>query len=193
MVQHVYHLLDDYYDNELSPVARRRVEAHLDRCPSCRAELEQLDQLGDLLSEYCVPDAFSAAETFQAQVALRVARRTREHAGYRGAVWHLVPLALLSLVAVLQALFVLIGMLGRVFRSAQWLGVDVGSFLARVGIVWPETIAILGLSPSMTVVVLGIVLMLGLYLGVFALLIPYAGWVGALWRSSRASQTSRGF
>jgi hypothetical protein len=144
-----------------------------------------------LLSEYRVPDAFSAADVFQAQVALRVARRRREHAGYRGAVWHLVPLALLSLVVILQVLFVLVGVLGRVFRSAQWLGADVSSFLAQVGIAWPETLSILGLPPSTTVVVLGVALMLSLYLGVFALLIPYAGWVGALWQSSRAGLTSR--
>jgi predicted anti-sigma-YlaC factor YlaD len=192
MEQHVYHLLDDYYDNELSPMVRRRVEAHLDACASCRAELERLNQLGDLLAEYRVPDAFSAAEIFQAQVVLRVARRTREQSGYEGAVWHLVPLALLSLVVVLQALFVLVGALGRVFRSAQWLGADVGSFLTQLGIAWPETLAILGLSPSTTVVTLGVVLMFGLYLGGFVLLIPYVGWVGALWRSSRAGQTSLG-
>ena len=192
MEQHVYHLLNDYYDNELSPIARRRVEAHLYTCASCRAEWERLNQLGDLLAEYDVPDVFGAAETFQAQVLLRVARRTREQRGYKGAVWHLVPLALLSLVVVLQALFVLVGVLGRAFRSAQWLGADVSSFLAQVGLAWPESIAILGVSPSTTMVVLGIVLMVGLYLGVFALLIPYVGWVGALWRSSRAGQASVG-
>lgn len=192
MEQHVYHLLNGYYDNELSPKARRRVEAHLNACASCRTELEQLNQLGDLLAEYAVPDVFSAPEIFQAQIALRVARRTRERSRYKGAVWHLVPLALLSLVVVLQALFVLVGVLGRVLRSVQWLGADVSSFLAQWGIAWPETVALLGLSPSTTVVVLGVVLMVGLYLGVFVLLIPYLGWVGALWRSSRAGQTSLG-
>jgi anti-sigma factor RsiW len=192
MEQHVYHLLNDYYDNELSPMARRRVEVHLCACASCRAELEQLSRLGSLLAEYDVPDVFSAAETFQAQVVLRVARRAREQSGYKGAVWHLVPLALLALAVVFQGLFVLVGVLGRVFRSAQWLGADVSSFVAQVGLTWPESIAILGVSPSTTVVVLGIVLMAGLYLGVFALLIPYVGWVGALWRSARAGQASLG-
>lgn len=189
MVQHVYHLLDDYYDNELSPVTRRRVEAHLDNCPSCQAELERLGQLGELLSEYRVPDTFSAADVFQAQVVLRVARRTQERARYRGAVWHLVPLALLSTLVVLQALFALVGVLERLIRSVEWLGADTGSFLAQLGITWPESVAVLGLSPSAMVAVLGALLMVGLYLGVFVLWIPYAGWVGALWRSSRAAQT----
>lgn len=188
MGQHVYHLLDDYYDNELSPASRRRVEAHLDDCPSCRAELERLSQLGDLLSAYHVPDAFGAADLFQAQVALRVARRTRERAGYREAAWYLVPLALLSVLGILQALLVLLAALGRVIRSAGWLGIDAGLFLAPLDIAWLEGVAILGLSPSTMVVVLGAVLMIGLYLGLLALYIPYAGWVGALWRSSRAGQ-----
>ena len=190
MMQHVYHLLDDYYDNELSPVNRRRVEAHLADCPSCQAELERLGKLGDLLSEYRVPDAFSAAETFQAQVVLRVSRRTWERSRYRGAVWHLVPLALLSVLVILQSLFVLSGVLGRVVRSAEWLGIDTGLFLAQLGIAWPEGGAILGLSLTSLATVLGVVLMVGLYLGVFVLLIPYAGWVGALWRSARAGQAS---
>jgi predicted anti-sigma-YlaC factor YlaD len=191
MVQHVYHLLDETYDNELSPGARRRVEAHLAECSFCRAEYEQLSRLGDLLSEYEVPDAFSAAEIFQAQVVLRVARRAREHTGYRGAIWHLVPLALLSLVVVLQALFVLVGVLGRAFLSAQWFGADLGSFLTQVGIAGFETLSIWGLSPSTTVVALSVMLMVALYIGVLALLIPYAGWVGALWQSSRAGQILR--
>jgi anti-sigma factor RsiW len=183
MGQHVSHLLNDYYDNELSLTSRRQVEAHLEDCPACRAELKQLDQLGDLLSEYSVPDVFSAADLFQAQVVLRAARRTQEHAGYRGAAWHLVPLALLSVLGLLQALLVLVGALVRVIRSAGWLGIDAGLFLAQV-----ESLTVFGLPLSSAIVVLGAVLAIGLYLGLFALWIPYAGWVGALWRSSRAGQ-----
>ena len=133
---------------------------------------------------------FSAADVFQAQVVLRVARRTQERAGYRGAAWHLVPLALLAAVAVLQALFVLLGVLWRAARSAQWLGIDADLFLAPLGLAWPGGAAVLGLSPAAVVVVGGAVLLIGLYLGVLALSIPYAGWVGALWQSSRAAHAS---
>jgi anti-sigma factor RsiW len=192
MGPHVDHLLNDYCDNELSPASRRQVEAHLDGCLLCRAELERLHQLQDLLSEYRVPDAFSAANVFQAQVILKVARRPRERAGYRGAAWHLVPLALLSAVVILQALFVLFSVLWRVARSAQWLGIDPGLLVAQLGVAWPADGAFFGLSPSAIVVLLGAVLMLGLYLGVFALWVPYVGWVGALLRSSRIGQVSLG-
>ena len=187
MGQHVYHLLDDYYDNQLSPAGCRRVEAHLAGCPSCRAELERLGQLGDLLTEYRVPDAFGAADLFQAQVVLRLARRTRERAGYREAAWYLVPLALLSVLGILQALLALLGALGRVIRSAGWLGIDAGPFLARLG-AWSKGVEVLGLSLPSIALVLVALLMIGLYLGLLALYLPYAGWVGALWRSARAGQ-----
>ena len=54
-MQHINHLLDEYYDGELSPARRRQVEAHLDVCADCRAELEQMRQLSALLAE--VPSA----------------------------------------------------------------------------------------------------------------------------------------
>ena len=50
-MQHINHLLDEYYDGELSPARRRQVEAHLAQCPDCRAELEQMRQLSALLNE----------------------------------------------------------------------------------------------------------------------------------------------
>jgi predicted anti-sigma-YlaC factor YlaD len=190
MGRHVNHLLDDYYDNELSAENRRHVKAHLADCPSCQAELDQLIQLGGLLSEFQLPDAFSTAETFRAQVVLRVSRRAREQSKYKGAIWYFVPLALLSVLAMLQTLFVLFALMGRAIRSVEWLGIDVGSLLAQGGIAWPVGGAILGLPLSLMLTALGAVLMIGLYLGVFVLWIPYAGWVGALWRSSRAGQAS---
>jgi predicted anti-sigma-YlaC factor YlaD len=193
-VQHVYHLLDDYHDDQLASAARRRVEAHLQKCPSCRAELEQSNRLSCLLSEYVLPDTFTAAETFQAQVGLRLSRRSAERSGYRGAAWHLVPLAMLCGTIALQSLFVLFGVLWTVVRSARWVGIDMGLFLAQLGIareflVLPEIGSVPVLS-STSMVAIGIVLAIGLYLASFALLIPYAGWVGALWRSARAGQAS---
>ena len=183
-MQHVYHLLDDYHDGQLAPASRRRVEAHLKECSFCRAELERSNRLSCLLSEYVLPDTFTAAETFQAQVGLRLSRRLAERSGYRGAAWHLVPLAMLSGVIALQSLYVLSGVLWAILRSAGWLGIDVGLFLAL-----PEVGSVPVLSPT-SMVALSIVLAFGLYLGAFALLIPCAGWVGALWRSARAGQAS---
>jgi anti-sigma factor RsiW len=188
MVQHVYHLLNDYYDDELSPVASRRVEAHLAECTRCQAALAQLSQLGDLLSEYRVPDAFGAAETFRAQVALRVARRQMERSGYRGAAWHLVPLALLSVVVLVQALLTLSGAVGILARSLGWLGIDLDLVLAQVGISWSQAGSAFGLS---MVGLFFVLLVVGAYLGLIVLFVPYAGWVGALLRSVRTGQASR--
>jgi predicted anti-sigma-YlaC factor YlaD len=193
-VQHVYHLLDDYHDDQLASAARRRVEAHLQECPSCRAELERSNRLSCLLFEYVLPDTFTAAETFRAQVGLRLSRRVVERSGYRGAAWHLVPLAMLSGMIALQSLFVLSGVLWMVVRSARWLGVDVGLFLAQLGVAReflarPEVGSVPVLS-STSMVATSIVLAICFYLGAFALLIPYAGWVGALWRSARTGQAS---
>jgi len=193
-VQHVYHLLDDYHDDQLAPVSRRRVEVHVQECPSCWAELERSNRLSCLLSEYVLPDTFTAAETFRAQVGLRLSRRAAERSGYRGAAWHLVPLAMLCGTLALQSLYILSGVLWTVVRSARWLGIDVGLSLAQLGIARgflarPEVGSVPVLS-STSMVAIGIVLAIGFYLGSLALLIPYAGWVGALWRSARAGQAS---
>jgi predicted anti-sigma-YlaC factor YlaD len=183
-------LLDDYYDNELSAAGRRHVEAHVARCGSCRAALEQLDRLSGLLSEYALPDTFTAPEAFQAQVALRVSRRAMECSGYRGAAWHLVPLALLCAVVVVQVLFTLLGTLGLVARTVSWLGIPPSLALNWLGITWPATGTILGFFISSVAVVIGILSMAGLYVGLIVLFVPYAGWVGALWRSTRFAQAS---
>jgi predicted anti-sigma-YlaC factor YlaD len=189
MVQHVDHLLDDYHDNELSPAAHRRVEAHLDDCPTCRAELEQRGQLSGLLSAYSVPDAFSSTEHFRAQVALRLSGRVRERSRYRGAAWHLVPLLLLCGVIALQVLLVLSGTLVAGARLVGWLGLDVGALPALAGLSWPELGTVYGYSWPSVVLAFSIALMVGLYLGSLIVFVPYVGWVGALWRSTRAERT----
>lgn len=188
MGPHVAHLLDDYYDNELAPAARRRVEAHLDDCPSCRAELERLDQLSDLLSEVRVPDVLSSAEVFRAQVALRLSGRVRERSRYRGAVWHVVPLLLLCGVIALQVLFALSGALVAGTRLVGWLGLDVGALPALAGLAWPEWGTVYGYSWPSVLAVFSVSLMVGLYLGSLIVFVPYVGWVGALWRTTRAEQ-----
>jgi predicted anti-sigma-YlaC factor YlaD len=184
--QHVDHLLDDYYDNELASAARRRVDVHLKECPSCRAELEQRSRLSGLLAEYSVPDAFSSAEVFGAQVALRLSGRVRERSRYRGAAWHIVPLLLLCGVVALQVLLALSGTLVAGARFAGWLGVDVGSLPALAGLAWPELGTLYGYSWPSLLAAFIVSLMAGLYLGSLIVFVPYVGWVSALWRSTRA-------
>jgi predicted anti-sigma-YlaC factor YlaD len=189
-VQHVYHLLNAYYDNELSPGTCKRVETHIESCSSCRAELEQLGRLSTFLSEYVLPDSFAAPEVFQAQVALRVSRRMVERSKYRGVVWHLVPVTLLAVVVLVQALLALSGIVMMVTRSVEWLGIDVGSAVAQVSIAWPQAGTVIGLPVSSMVALSRFALVAGLYIGLIVLFVPYVGWVGALWRSMRADQGS---
>jgi predicted anti-sigma-YlaC factor YlaD len=189
-VQHVYHLLNAYHDNELSPGTCKRVETHIESCSSCRVELERLGRLSTFLSEYVLPDSFAAPEVFQAQVALRVSRRMVKGAKYKGAVWHLVPVTLLAVVVLVQALLALSGVVGMVTRSVEWLGIDVGSAVAQFSIAWPQAGTVMGLPVSSMAAFSYFALVVGLYIGLIVLFVPYVGWVGALWRSMRADHGS---
>jgi predicted anti-sigma-YlaC factor YlaD len=184
-MQHVNHLLNEYYDDELSPARRRQVEAHLDTCASCRAELEQMRQLSAWLDEVPLPDAFSSPALFEAQVALRVSRVKVRRKRYPGAAWHVVPLLLLCGVLVLQGLFALLGGVVGLARTVGWLGIDVGASWPLWNTVEAQLGSILRLSPASLVAVLSGALMIVLYLAALAVFIPYVGWVRALWRSAQ--------
>jgi len=63
IVNNCNHIKDvgPYHDGELSPEARRRVEAHLERCEICAAELEQLRGISRLIGNAVVPTLSGAA------------------------------------------------------------------------------------------------------------------------------------
>jgi anti-sigma factor RsiW len=184
-MQHVNHLLDEYYDGELSPARKRQVEAHLQVCPACRAELEQLRQLSAFLDEVALPDEFSSPEVFGAQVGLRVSRQQVERSRYPGAAWHLVPLLLISGVVVLQGLFALLGGVAGLARVAGGLGIDVGSWWPWWNAVELQLGSVLRLSPTLLVTAVSGALMVVLYLASIAVFVPYVGWVRTLWRSTQ--------
>ena len=184
-MQHLKQFLDEYYDGELSPARRRQVEAHLNECAECRAELEEKRQLSALLEEVPLPDAFSSPQLFQAQVALRLERRQAERSRYPGAAWHVVPVLLLVGVVVLQGLFGLVGGFAGLVRLAERLGIDVGVSWLLWDAVGTQLGSVLGLSPTSLVTVVSAVLMVVLYLAAIAVLIPYVGWVRTLWRSTQ--------
>lgn len=46
---HIQRLLEDYFDDELSPEKKTEVENHLQRCPECHATLEELRRLDQML------------------------------------------------------------------------------------------------------------------------------------------------
>jgi anti-sigma factor RsiW len=55
--RHTVPLHGDYLDEEVAPLIRREIEQHLAICPACRADLEQLRALKNLMSGVTVPDA----------------------------------------------------------------------------------------------------------------------------------------
>jgi putative zinc finger protein len=108
MNEHVTDWLAAYHDGELHGARLLQVEAHLQECPSCRAEVEALNTLSALLQEHPAMPVRTSPERFVAQVRLRMppaaasARlRTQPQAG-----WLLVPLGLFGLWAFLQAILV---------------------------------------------------------------------------------------
>jgi len=106
MNPHVSELLAAYHDGELPVNRQHQVEKHLQDCPTCRAELEALEELSYFLKADFVPHQTSP-ERFAAQVQLRLPRaslsRTGQNEG-RTPRWILgVPLALIIVWAFLQA------------------------------------------------------------------------------------------
>ncbi len=67
--------LPDYPDGELSPFWRRRVEAHLKKCPDCRRELEELSQVVSLYQAEPLPDPGPAFwQEFEQELHLKLAQ-----------------------------------------------------------------------------------------------------------------------
>jgi anti-sigma factor RsiW len=106
MNPHVNELLAAYHDGELTSNRQHQVEKHLQDCPTCRAELEALEELSSLLKADSIPHQTSP-ERFAAQVQLRLPRtalpRTHQRVGQPPR-WMLgIPLALIIVWAFLQA------------------------------------------------------------------------------------------
>ena len=106
MNPHVSELLAAYHDGELTSNRQHQVEKHLQDCPTCRAELEVLEELSSLLKADSTPHQTSP-ERFAAQVQLRLPRtalsRTHQRASQPPR-WVLgIPLALIMIWAFLQA------------------------------------------------------------------------------------------
>jgi anti-sigma factor RsiW len=109
MNPHVTEWLAAYHDGELPPNRQHQVEKHLEECPTCRAELDSLNELSSFLKADPVPP-HTPAQRFAAQVGLRLPRAARAslsptlpNAGGPPR-WALaVPLALIMVWAFLQA------------------------------------------------------------------------------------------
>jgi Putative zinc-finger len=105
MNEHITAWIDAYHDGELHGARLRQVEAHLEVCPSCRAELDALRSLSTLLQTSPSMTPCISARTCAAQVNLRLPRSMPQPA-WRKALktgWQLAPLGLVVAWAFFQA------------------------------------------------------------------------------------------
>lgn len=129
MNEHVIPWLNAYYDGELHGRRLQQVEAHLEHCTACRAELEELQALTTLLQENPVPEVALPPERFVAQVGLRLPRRPIQPAWKRALEtgWRLVPAGLLGTWAFVQAVIIVSGVALRALQMG--LGGDLAAEL----------------------------------------------------------------
>jgi len=181
-LEHVEHLLAGYHDHELPARRQRQVEAHLEGCPDCQASLAQLAGLSDVLTEYTLPDTMASAETFRAQVMLRLSRRKQSQAGYLSWWWHLVPVGLICVLLGGLGLFALSDVWQAFAGLLKWVGIDVWAVVSLPGGVdsgapfYRELVSFLSRYGGPT-------LRMCLYLVTLFVFASYVGWVGVLWRA----------
>ncbi|MCD4813931.1 zf-HC2 domain-containing protein [bacterium] len=66
--------LSAYIDQEISPELARQMNAHIQSCPSCQKEAEDLKQLWQTMGEWDAPDILS--EDFETRVLRNTAKQT---------------------------------------------------------------------------------------------------------------------
>jgi predicted anti-sigma-YlaC factor YlaD len=154
MFNHITEWLNAYLDGELHGSRLQYVEAHLDTCEVCLAELEALEKLSDVLQE--VPAAeFSPPERFAAQVRLRLPRQ--KTAPVRNKIlevgWWMIPVALLAIWIFMNTSFFLYDVLsvadrfGLMISSSNWMRLDLwsaadwSSMLGRIGLLRGNSLA----------------------------------------------------
>jgi hypothetical protein len=122
-------LLNAYLDGELQGFHLNTLQAHLDSCPICRKELEELRFISDLLQAEPSPE-FAPAERFVSDLTLRLPRRTVSQTlpQFSTLAWWLVPVGLLCAWFFVQTVFTLTNlvtaaqMTGLLGQAAHWLG-----------------------------------------------------------------------
>jgi Putative zinc-finger len=129
MTEHVTEWLNAFLDGELKGLRLGQVRDHLARCAPCRAELEQLQSLSQMLKEAAPAVADQPADRFIAELTLMLPRREggttslskRENIGR----W-LAPASVVAAWAFLQAVLTLGGLIdtarstGLLDGAASW-------------------------------------------------------------------------
>jgi predicted anti-sigma-YlaC factor YlaD len=158
MSDHVLDLLGAYIDGELHGGQLRKVETHLDECPTCLEEYYAIQALSATLHAAPIPD-FPASERFAAEVALRLPRTPvkpmRNRALEIG--WWLAPVGLaitwifVNTATLLSNVVTAAGNFGLLNSTSVWLaagssGANYSAFLGQFGLLagnslqWAEAI-----------------------------------------------------
>ena len=146
MSDHVLELLGAYLDGELHGGQLRKVETHLEECPSCREELQSLQALSVTLGAAPLP-AFPAPDRFATEVALRLPRSPVKPVSRRALEtgWWLAPVGLvliwifLSTTLLLSNVVTVANEFGLLNSSVTQLVPD-----ARSGTYWSGTLGQFG-------------------------------------------------
>ncbi len=111
-------LLSAYLDNELQGASLQRLENHLATCEACRAELEELRQVSNLLHALPTPQTMPV-DHFVANLTLKLPRRpvTSRSSRVGAWVWWLAPAGLLFIWFFVQTVFTISGTLSIASRT----------------------------------------------------------------------------
>ena len=130
MPDHISSKLGAYLDGELDRRAQFEVQAHLETCPACRAELEELRRLSSLLRAAPQPE-FPSTLDFKAQFMLQLPRRTETppRSNGRMLLWLAPALVLLGWAFIqvalsLSTLVSLASQAGLLGGLASWINAD---------------------------------------------------------------------
>lgn len=131
MNEHVTQWLEAYFDREIPGRRARQIESHLETCPDCLAEFENLNRLSTLLQQAPEPSNLTPHKKFVAQVGLRLPRNP-DQPGWPKALrigWQWAPAGLLGVWVFMQTAFIVSGILMWVLRIVPGAA-DFASFVS---------------------------------------------------------------
>ncbi len=176
-----------YYDGELRGHRLHHFEAHLERCPTCRTELESLYRLRQLLQSFTLPPDRTSPERFAARVRSRLPKSRPQPAWksmLRG-LWQTTPALLFGALTFGQAVFTVSGTVLMMLGLAGGATLLRDSWLVRLALLAG---AVLDGSARAVLQLLGTlswyVLLNLIFFSAIALL--YWGWLASWWAYRRA-------
>jgi anti-sigma factor RsiW len=128
MHEKMLNLLNAYMDNELTGARMTQLENHLEECPFCQAELDELRQVSRLLHAAPLP-GFLPTWRVIANLSFKLPHRpVRGHpVGRTSIAWWMVPVGLLGLFFFVHTVFMITTMVsladitGLLGNTAAWL------------------------------------------------------------------------